>query len=96
MSRENLLGEVDDLINESLPKRVEEMLRGDFFAGEAKIFLDTTINNALARPIPEIIGNVAPEQLERLNSYTSVAADTPPQGGFQNALYVDRKSLSQS
>ena len=68
VSRDNLLKEVDDLVNESLPKRIEETLRGDFFATEAKNFLDRTISNAMARPIPEIIGKIAPEQLERLKS----------------------------
>ena len=38
VSRENLLKEVDDLVNESLPKRVEETLRGDFFAAGSKRF----------------------------------------------------------
>lgn len=66
VSRENLLKEVDDLVNDSLPKRVEETLRGDFFAQEAKGFLNSTIDNALARPLPEIAGNIAPEQLDNL------------------------------
>jgi len=68
VSRENLLGEVDDLVNESLPKRIEETLRGDFFATEAKGFLDTSINNAMSRPINELAGKIEPEQLERLKS----------------------------
>jgi uncharacterized membrane protein YheB (UPF0754 family) len=66
VSRENLLKEVDDLVNDSLPKRVEETLRGDFFAEEAKGFLNSTIDNALARPLPEITGKIAPEQLMNL------------------------------
>jgi len=71
VSRDNLLREVDDLVNESLPRRVEDMLRGEFFAEEAGNFLDRTIDGALARPLPEIIGNIAPEQLERLKSQIS-------------------------
>ncbi|MBA2493295.1 MAG: DUF445 family protein [Acidobacteria bacterium] len=71
VSRDNLLKEVDDLVNESLPKRVEETLRGDFFAQEAKNFLNTSIDNALERPIPELIGKIAPEQLERLKAQIS-------------------------
>ncbi|MEP6947409.1 MAG: DUF445 family protein [Acidobacteriota bacterium] len=66
VSRENLLREVDDLVNESLPRRIEETLRGEFFADEARSFIGTSIDNALAKPLPMIIGNVAPEQLERL------------------------------
>jgi len=71
VSRDNLLREVDDLVNESLPRRVEDLLRGDFFAEEAQNFLDRTIDNALARPLPEVVGNIAPEQLERLKSQVS-------------------------
>ncbi|MEZ5426760.1 MAG: DUF445 family protein [Pyrinomonadaceae bacterium] len=71
VSRENLLKEVDDLVNENLPKRVEETLRGDFFAQEAKGFLNSTIDNALARPLPEIAGKIAPEKLESLKTQIS-------------------------
>ena len=68
VSRENLLGEVDDLVNESLPKRIEETLRGDFIAEEAFQFIDTSIDNALARPIQSFIGQIAPDQLERVKA----------------------------
>ena len=71
VSRENLLKEVDDLVNESLPKRIEETLRGDFFADEARSFLDKTIDTALAKPLPAVIGKIAPEQLEKLKSQIS-------------------------
>ncbi len=71
VSRENLLNEVDDLVNESLPKRIEETLRGDFFAQEAKNFINTAIDNALARPIPEIVGTIAPEKLETFKAQIS-------------------------
>ena len=66
VSRENLLNEVDDLVNESLPKRIEETLRGDYFAVEARQFINTAIDNALERPLPELLGKIAPEQLESL------------------------------
>lgn len=71
VSRENLLREVDDLVNDSLPKRVEETLRGAYFAEETRNFLNTTIDNALAKPLPEIVGTIAPEQLERFKSQIS-------------------------
>lgn len=66
VSRENLLGEVDTLVNESLPRRIEETLKGDFFADEARVFIANSIDNALARPLPELLGTINPEQLERL------------------------------
>lgn len=68
VSRDNLLKDVDDLVNDSLPKRIEETLRGDFFAQEAHTFLDTTIDNTMSRPLPDLIGKIAPEQLERLKA----------------------------
>jgi len=71
VSRDNLLSEVDTLVNESLPRRIEETLKGDFFASEASSFIDTTIDNALSRPLPEVIGTVNPEQLERLKDQVS-------------------------
>ncbi|MFL6468447.1 MAG: DUF445 domain-containing protein [Pyrinomonadaceae bacterium] len=68
VSRDNLLNEVDDLVNESLPKRIEETLKGDFFAAEAGSFIDTTIDNAMSRPLPELLGQVNPDQLDRLKT----------------------------
>jgi uncharacterized membrane protein YheB (UPF0754 family) len=68
VSRDNLLSEVDDLVNESLPKRIEETLKGDFFAEEARSFINTSIDNALRRPMPEVIGKIAPDQLDRLKA----------------------------
>ena len=66
VSRDTLLGEVDSLVNESLPKRIEETLNGTFFAEEARNFIGSSIDNALAKPLPVVIGAVAPEQLVRL------------------------------
>src|SRR5690606_2839743 len=68
VSRENLLGEVDDLVNESLPKRIEETLKGDFFAAEARNFIDSSIDDALARPLPDMIGTIDAGQLDRLKA----------------------------
>jgi uncharacterized membrane protein YheB (UPF0754 family) len=73
VSRENLISDVDDLVNESLPKRIEETLRGEFFAEEARSFINTSIDNALAKPLPVMLGQIAPEQLERLKSQVTRA-----------------------
>lgn len=87
VSRENLLGEVDDLVNESLPKRIEETLRGDFFATEAKGFLDNSINSAMSRPLNELAGKIAPEQLERLKMQVRKSVLTLVQGeAIQNSV----------
>lgn len=66
VSRDNLLKEVDDLVNESLPKRIEETLKGDYFAVEAQQFIGKAIDNAMSRPVPELIGKIAPEQFANL------------------------------
>lgn len=71
VSRDNLLKEVDTLVNESLPRRIEETLKGDFFAEEASSFINGTIDNALERPLPDVIGKINPEQLERLKDQVS-------------------------
>lgn len=71
VSRENLLNEVDDLVNESLPKRIEETLKGDVFAEEAKGFIDSSIENALARPLSELVGTIQPSQLESVKRQIS-------------------------
>jgi uncharacterized membrane protein YheB (UPF0754 family) len=80
VSRENLLREVDDLVNENLPKRIEETLRGEFFEQEARNFLDNAIDNALGRPLPEVLGKIAPEQLERLKTQITKAVVSVLQG----------------
>lgn len=71
VSRDNLLDEVDALVNDSLPRRIEETLKGDFFAAEATSFIDTTIDNAMSRPLPDVIGTINPEQLVRLKDQVS-------------------------
>jgi len=80
VSRENLLHEVDDLVNESLPRRIEETLKGDFFAQEARNFISNGIDNALARPLPAVIGTIDPEQLERLKTQVTRSALSVIQG----------------
>jgi uncharacterized membrane protein YheB (UPF0754 family) len=74
VSRDNLLGEVDDLVNDSLPRRIEETLTGDFFAEEARNFIDSSIDNALARPLPDVIGKINPDQLQSLKEQITKAA----------------------
>lgn len=87
VSRDNLIGEVDDLVNESLPKRIEETLRGDYFAQEAKGFLDTSIENVMSRPLNEIAGKIAPEQLARVKSQIKKAVLSLLQGdAMQNSV----------
>lgn len=56
ISRERIHREVEELVNKTLPKRVEEYLRGPAFEQEAETFLDATIDKVMARPLDELIG----------------------------------------
>jgi uncharacterized membrane protein YheB (UPF0754 family) len=64
VSRERIHQEVDEMVNKTLPRRVEEFLRGAAFAQEAAAFLDSTIDGVLARPLNELVGRVSPDKLE--------------------------------
>ncbi len=72
VSREKLYHEVDDLVNKTLPKRIEEVLNGEFFAEEAANFLNTTIDTVASRPITEILGQIAPDKLESFKDQISL------------------------
>jgi uncharacterized membrane protein YheB (UPF0754 family) len=64
VSRVKIHHEVDELVNDTLPHRIEEYLRGEAFEQEAERFLNTTVDDVLSRPINEIIGQIAHDKLE--------------------------------
>ncbi|MFL6334018.1 MAG: DUF445 domain-containing protein [Pyrinomonadaceae bacterium] len=64
VSRDQIHGEVDDLVNKTLPRRVGEFLSGEAFERQAEEFINASIDSLLARPVNELVGNVAPEKLE--------------------------------
>lgn len=66
ISRERIHREVDDLVNKNLPRRIEEYLRGPAFEQEAEAFLNSNIDNLLARPLDQIIGQIEPEKLQMI------------------------------
>jgi uncharacterized membrane protein YheB (UPF0754 family) len=66
VSRDKIHSEVDELVNSTLPRRVEEFLRGEAFEQEAEAFLDSTVDDLLARPINQIVGQIAPDKLEMI------------------------------
>jgi uncharacterized membrane protein YheB (UPF0754 family) len=68
ISRERIHREVDELVNNTLPKRIEEYLRGPAFEQEAEAFLNSTIDKVLARPLNEIIGQLEPEKFELIKA----------------------------
>ncbi|MBA2380044.1 MAG: DUF445 family protein [Blastocatellia bacterium] len=97
VSRENLLGEVDDLVNESLPKRIEETLKGDFFAEEARSFINNAFDTALDRPVFDLVGAIDAEQLAGLKEQvtrTVLKMIRGPELRSQIAAYV-RSTMDQ-
>jgi uncharacterized membrane protein YheB (UPF0754 family) len=71
ISRERIHREVDELVNKTLPTRVEEYLRGPAFEQEAESFLNATIDNVMARPLDELIGKFDAIRFEDLKSQIS-------------------------
>jgi uncharacterized membrane protein YheB (UPF0754 family) len=63
ISRERVHREVDEMVNKTLPRRVEEFLRGAAFEQEAETFLNTTIDNVLSRPLNDLVGQIEPDKL---------------------------------
>ncbi|MCX7639122.1 MAG: DUF445 domain-containing protein [Pyrinomonadaceae bacterium] len=73
VSRENLLKEVDSLVNLSLPKKIEETLKADSFATEAKNFLISTIDLAMKKPLKDTLGNLSEESFKKLKRQITVS-----------------------
>lgn len=68
ISRERIYREVDDLVHNTLPRRIDEYLRGADFVHEATSFLNSTIDNLIQRPLNELIGQLPPERFETIKS----------------------------
>jgi len=62
ISRERIYREVDDLVYNTLPRRIDEYLRGADFVAEATSFLNSTIDNLMQRPLNELIGQLPSEK----------------------------------
>ena len=71
ISRERIHREVDELVNKTLPKRVEEYLRGPAFEQEAEVFLNATIDKVLERPLDELLGQFDSVRFTDLKSQIS-------------------------
>lgn len=64
ISRELIHREVDDLVNETLPKRIEEYLGNADFAREVENFFNNTIEKILNLPVSEAIGQIVSDKWE--------------------------------
>ena len=66
ISRERIHHEVDELVNKTLPRRIEEYLRGPAFEQEAEAFLNATIDKLLAQPLSALIGQIDSEKFDSI------------------------------
>ncbi len=66
ISRERIYGEVDELVNSTLPRRIGEYLHGEAFEDQAQVFLNSTIDALLARPLADLVGQISPDKLDLL------------------------------
>jgi uncharacterized membrane protein YheB (UPF0754 family) len=93
VSRGKIHSEVDEMVNNTLPRRVEEFLLGEAFEQEAEKFLDTTIDDLLARPIRDILGQIAPEKLQTIKNQITervlILARSPELGTTVSAYLTD-------
>ncbi len=68
ISRERIHKEVDELVNKTLPRRIEEYLRAETFAQEAEEFLKTTIDKVFSQPLNELAGRIESQRFELIKS----------------------------
>lgn len=62
ISRELIHREVDDLVNDTLPKHLDEYLRGADFAREVESFFNRTIDKGVALPVAEVMGHLVSDK----------------------------------
>jgi uncharacterized membrane protein YheB (UPF0754 family) len=93
ISRERIHSEVDDLVNKTLPRRVQEFLSGEAFEQQAEEFLNSTIDGVLARPLNELVGQVEPEKMEMLKEQVAARilalAESPELSATVSAYATD-------
>ena len=58
ISRERIYYEINDLVHNNLPRRVEEYLRGEAFAQDATLFLNETVDSFMQRPLKDLFGQI--------------------------------------
>lgn len=68
ISRERIHREVDELVNKTLPRRIEEYLRGPAFEQEAEAFLNSTIDKVLAQPLQTLIGQIDSQKFDSIKA----------------------------
>ena len=93
ISRERIYREVDELVNKTLPRRVEEYLRGAAFTQEATAFLNSTIDNLMSKPLNEIVGQVSSDRFDMIKNQAAsrliAMAQSPELAGSVSAYLTD-------
>jgi uncharacterized membrane protein YheB (UPF0754 family) len=93
ISRERIYYEINDLVNNNLPRRVEEYLRGEAFAQDATSFLNETIDSFMQRPLKELVGQIPSDSFATLKQQAAARfiamLRTPELAGSINAYLVD-------
>jgi len=93
ISRERIYYEVDDLMNNNLPRRVEEYLRGEAFAQDATEFLNTTVDTFMQRPLKDLIGQIPADSFASIKQQAAARfiamLRTPELAGSVNTYLVD-------
>ncbi|MGB8510590.1 MAG: DUF445 family protein, partial [Pyrinomonadaceae bacterium] len=93
VSRDRIHHEVDEMVNKTLPRRVGEFLSGEAFEHQAEEFLNSTIDGVLARPINELVGQIAPDKLELIKEQVAgrilALARSPELAASVNAYAAD-------
>jgi len=92
ISRERIYREVDDLVHNTLPRKIDEYLRGADFVQEATGFLNSTIDNLMQRPLNELIGQLPPEKFEAIKGEAAARLVTmvrSPELGVAVSAYLE-------
>jgi uncharacterized membrane protein YheB (UPF0754 family) len=93
ISRERIYYEVDDLMNQHLPRRVEEYLRGEAFAQDATLFLNETVDSFMQRPLKDLVGQIPSDSFAFIKQQAAARfiamLRTPELAGSINAYMVD-------
>ena len=93
ISRERIYYEVDDLVNNNLPRRVEEYLRGEAFAQDAMLFLNETVDSFMQRPLKDLFGQIPSDSFANIKQQAAARfiamLRTPELAGSINAYLVD-------
>lgn len=93
ISRERIYYEINDLVNNNLPRRVEEYLRGEAFAQDATEFLNETVDSFMQRPLKDLVGQIPSDSFTSIKQQAAARfiamLRTPELAGSINTYLID-------